>query len=385
MSSGNLFLKLANPGVDSLPVYEPGKPLSEAARELGFASEDDLVKLASNENALGPSPLAEEAMQAAAGRMHRYPDGGAFHLRRALAQKLEIEPDMVMLGNGSNELIELIGQVFLGPDRSLVVSEGAFVIYRMVATKLHARVLAAPMKHLTHDPDAMLAAIEPDTRLVFFANPNNPTGTLVDGAALDRFVERLPDHVAVCFDEAYVELLDPEAQPDLLKHVRRGRPVMLLRTFSKTYGLAGLRIGYAVAPPDAIALFHRVRQPFNVNAMAQAAALAALGDEAHINRTRSVIRAGADFLMHKLDNMGIPFVPSPTNFMLVEVGDGRRVFETLMRQGVIVRPMEGYGLPRYIRVTVGTMEENEKLIRALSLAMNDANPQAGPCPPENRP
>ncbi len=371
MKETSTFLSLANPGVDQLPVYEPGKPVSEAARELGFASGDVMVKLASNENALGPSPLAEEAMIAAAKDMHRYPDGGAFHLRNALAEKLGIEPDTIIFGNGSNELIELVGQVWLAPGRGMVISESAFIVYWLVGVKLGATIVSVPMKNLTHDPDAMLAAIEPDTALIFFANPNNPTGTMVDGETLDRFMDRVPDHVVVCFDEAYIELLDPQAQPDMLKYVRQGRKVIVLRTFSKAYGLAGLRIGYAIAPPDAIALLHRVRQPFNVNAMAQAAAMAALKDDAHVNRTRAVVRAGADFLMRELDSMGVPFVPSPANFMLVEVGDGRRVFDALMRQGVIARPAGGrYGLERYIRVTIGTQEENTRFIEALNAVMN---------------
>jgi histidinol-phosphate aminotransferase len=370
MSSEKTFLRLANAGVESLPVYEPGKPVSEVARELGFNSDADLVKLASNENPLGPSPLAEEAMLAAARSMHRYPDGGAFVLRHALAGKLGVQPNQIIFGNGSNELIELACQVWLAAGRSAVVSECSFAVYRMAALKTGASVFAAPMRSLTHDPDAMLAAIRPDTSMIFFANPNNPTGTLVEQEALDRFMERVPDSVTVCFDEAYLELLEPQLQPDTLKYVREKRKVILLRTFSKAYGLAGLRIGYAIAPADAITLLNRVRQPFNVNAMAQAAALAALDDEAHVNRTRAVVRTGSDSLMRELDNMGIPFVPSVANFMLVEVGEGRRIFEALLRQGVIVRPMDGYGLPRYIRVTIGTRDENERFIRALSAVMN---------------
>ncbi len=371
MTSPSVFSTLAMPGVERLPIYEPGKPISEAARELGFPSGDVMVKLASNENALGPSPLAEEAMLAAAREMHRYPDGGAFHLRNALAEKFGVGPDMILLGNGSNELIELIGQVWLAPGRSMVISDSSFIVYRLVAAKLGATVLSVPMKNLTHDPDAMLAAIRPDTSLVFFANPNNPTGTMVDADTLDRFMEGVPDTAIVCFDEAYIELLEPAAQPDMIKHVRSGRPAIVLRTFSKAYGLAGLRIGYAIAAPEAVALLNRVRQPFNVNAMAQAAAIAALKDEAHVNRTRAVVRAGADYLMRELDRIGVPFVPSPANFMLVEVGDGKRVFDALMRHGVIARPVGGpYGLDRYLRVTIGTQEENEKFIAALHAVVN---------------
>jgi len=255
--------------------------------------------------------------------------------------------------------------VFLSPETGIVMADRAFVVYRIVAAASRSGVVAVPMRDYTHDLDAMLHAIRPETRIVFISNPNNPTSTMVGQAEIDRFMERVPDHVVVCFDEAYIELLDPAMQPDVLKYVRQGRKVVVLRTFSKTYGLAGLRIGYAVAAEGCIELLNKARQPFNVNAMALAAAIAALDDEAHVRRTREMLRKGLVFLEREFKGMGLRHVPAVANFMLVEVGKGREVFEALMREGVIVRPMDGYGLPRHVRVTVGTRAENAKCVEAL--------------------
>lgn len=356
---------LAKAWLMGLGVYEPGKPIEEAARELGFASADEIVKLASNENALGPSRRALRAMRAAARAMHYYPDGSAFYLRQALAAKLAVRPDQLLVANGSNEIIEFIGHVFLEPGADLVMADRAFAVYRLIAALFQATTVAVPMRAYTHDLDAMLAALTPRTKVVFIANPNNPTGTMVDGAAIDRFMARVPPHVVVCFDEAYIELLPERRQPDTLRYVREGRPVIVLRTFSKTYGLAGLRVGYAVAPEAGIALMHRVRQPFNVNAMALTAARAALEDDAHVRRTRKLVRDGLRYYEAELTRLGVPFVPSVANFLLVEVGAGRAVFEALQRERIIVRPMDGYGLPRHIRLTLGTPAENERCLRAL--------------------
>lgn len=356
---------LAHPWIHRLGAYEPGRPIEEVARELGFEDSEEIVKIASNENSLGPSPKALQAMRKAAKRMHRYPDGGAFSLRRALAAKLGVHMDELLIGNGSNEIIELMGHVFLGPGTNLVMADGAFVVYKLVAAALQADTLAVPMKDFTHDLNAMLAAITPQTRIVFISNPNNPTGTLVDEAALDRFMARVPDHVVVGLDEAYIELLPPERQPDTLKYVREGRHVFVLRTFSKTYGLAGLRVGYAVAPKHGIELLHRVRQPFNVNAMGQEAARAALDDDEFVERTRRMVKRGLAQLTRGFKAMGLDYVPSVANFILVKVGRGREVFEALQRRKVIVRPMDGYGLPEYLRVTVGRRKENEHFLRAL--------------------
>ena len=363
------FTDLANPWVPGLGVYEPGKPIEEVAREMGFENADGIIKLASNENSLGPSPAAKKAMRAAVADMHRYPDGGSFYFRQGLAQALNVKPGELLPGNGSNELIELLSHVFLSSGTSIVMADRAFVVYKLIAAARQADVVSVPMKAYTHDLDAMLGAIRKDTRIVFIGNPNNPTSTIVESADIRQFMDKVPDHVVVCFDEAYVELLPEALQPDTLRYVREGRQVVVLRTFSKAYGLAGLRMGYAVAPEEAIRLLDRVRQPFNVNAMAQAAALAALGDRKHVERTRRMVRNGIAFLEAEFDRMGLPFVPAHVNFMLVEVGEGRKVFAALQREGVIVRPMDGYGLPGHVRVTVGTRAENEQLIAALTRVM----------------
>ncbi|NQT93399.1 MAG: histidinol-phosphate transaminase [Lentisphaerae bacterium] len=350
-------------------MYEPGRPIEEVAREMGFERAEEISKLASNENAFGPSPLAVEAMRSFATQMHRYPDGGAFYLKRALASALDVVEGQILPGTGSNELIELLAHVFLGPGSGIVMAECAFVVYRLVAAAARADVIAVPMRNHTHDLEAMLDAIGEKTRIVFVSNPNNPTGTMVDADAVDAFMASVPDHVIVCIDEAYIELLPPEIRPDTLRYVREGRNVVVLRTFSKVYGLAGLRIGYAVAPESCIKLLNRVRQPFNVTAMALAAAEAALADEEHVNRTREVTRVERSFLEEEFDKMGLAWVPSVTNFVLVEVGKGREIFEALQRRGVIVRPMDGYGLPEFVRVTVGTRDENRKCLAGLEQIM----------------
>ncbi len=357
---------LALPWIAKLDVYEPGKPIEEVAREHGFRSVRDIVKLASNENPLGPSPRALRAMRRAADAMHRYPDSGAHRLRQALADKLRVSPDELLIANGANEIIEFIGHVFLGPGVEQVVSDRAFAIYRLVGDLFRAKTRSVPMRGFTHDLEAMLAAVTPRTRVVYVANPNNPTGTMVDAADLDRFVRAVPDSAVVALDEAYVELLPPRLQPDTLRYVREGRPVIVLRTFSKTYGLAGLRVGYAVAPPPLIRLMHRVRQAFNFSAMALAAAEAALGDDAFVRRTRQVIEAGRRLFERRLPALGLPYVPSVANFMLVETGRARATFLEMQKRKVIVRPMDGYGLPDHVRVTLGTREENERCLKALA-------------------
>lgn len=362
---------IANPWVHKLGTYEPGRPIEEVARELGFDDVDEIVKIASNENALGPSPRAVKAMMEAAPKMHFYPDGGSFYLRRALAKKLGVHMDEILAGNGSNEIIELLGHVFLEKGTNIVMADRAFVVYELVAASMQADTIAVPMKNFTHDLDAMLKAVTPATRIVFVSNPNNPTGTMVDGAAIHEFMQRVPKHVVVALDEAYIELLPPEQQPDTLRYVREGRHVYVMRTFSKTYGLAGLRIGYAVAPKEGIDLLHRVRQPFNVNAMAQAAALAALDDEDYVARTRRMVQDGLKQLTAAFDKMGLGYVPSVANFILVKTGRGREVFEALQRKKVIIRAMDAYGLPDYVRVTVGVKSENDRFLRALGEVLGE--------------
>jgi len=352
------------PGLDALKTYEPGRPLEEVARELGLDPQS-LVKLASNENCLGPPASAVAAMRDAAERMHLYPDGGAFYLRQALAEKLGVNPDQLLFGNGSNELIEFLGHVFLEPGTSMVMSEQAFVIYKLVASAFGAEARCAPMKNFTHDLDAMAKLVDATTRLVFVANPNNPTGTAVENEALREFIFNLPPHVLPVIDEAYVELLPPDQQPDSLGWLGGNRPLILLRTFSKTYGLAGLRIGYGVAPAELIQLLEKFRQPFNCNAMAQAAALAALGDDAYVEATRRTVRDGLEYFERACAEAGLETVPSRANFLLIKTGEGRRIFQALQRKGVIARPMDGYGLPDWIRLSVGTAEENRRAVEAL--------------------
>lgn len=351
-------------GVSSLHVYEPGRPLEEVARDFGLEP-GSLTKLASNENALGPSPAAVKAMQELAESMHLYPDGGAFYLRNALADHLGVSPEMLLFGNGSNEIIELLGHVFLEPGTNLVMSEGAFIIYKLVADAFGADTRMAPMENFTHDLGGMAALVDDDTRLLFVANPNNPTGTKVSTEALQQLKDSIPDHVLLVIDEAYVELLPAEEQPPTLQWVQETGNVMVMRTFSKTYGLAGLRIGYAVAPFPVISLLNKFRQPFNVNAMAQAAAIAALDDDAYVEQTRALVRDGLAFFERECALLGLATVPSVANFLLIKVGQGRKRFADLQARGVIARPMDGYGLPDYLRITVGTEAENRAAMAAL--------------------
>lgn len=368
----SLFAPLANSWIASQKPYQPGRPLEEVARELGLPSIDGIVKLASNENSLGPSPKAMEAMRKAIPSMHLYPDGGAFYLRQGIAKKFGISDDMVMLGCGSNEHIVLLAHAFLKEGDDLVCSEKSFVVYKLVAALYRCRCIEAPMNGMTHDLDAMLKAITPKTKLIIVANPNNPTGTMVDQAAVDRFVEQLPAGVVAVFDEAYMELLDPEIQVDTLKHVKAAKkPVITLRTFSKAYGLAGLRVGYAMAQPDAIDLLNKVRQPFNVTSMAQAAALAALEDEDYLVRSRQMLKAGRAQMMAGMRKLGLNPVESVTNFILIPFNKAAELTAALTKRKVIVRPMAGFGLPHHVRVSVGTTAENDQFLRALAEALNE--------------
>ena len=360
---------LANSWIHGLAPYEAGRPIEEVAREFGFNDIDEIVKIASNENALGPSPKAIDAMLKASRKMHLYPDSACFYLRQGLAKRLGVHMDELLVGNGSNELIEFMSHVFLEKGANIVVASDAFVIYKLVASVFRAETISVPSKNFTHDLDAMRAAITPKTRLVYLGNPNNPTGTMVNGAAIDRFIEQVPEHVVVVLDEAYIELLPKEKQPNTLHYVKQGRKLYILRTFSKIYGLAGLRVGYAIAPKEGIELLHRVRQPFNVNAMGQIAALAALEDDEFVKKTQSMVAEGLDYLGQSFEELGLFYVPSVTNFILVKVGKGRQVFQELQRRKVIVRPMDAYGLPEYVRATVGLQRENERFIHALGAVL----------------
>jgi histidinol-phosphate aminotransferase len=348
--------------VENLTAYETGKPIEELAREMGLAP-GDIVKLASNENPLGPSPLGLAALHAALTQTHRYPDGGGWALRTAIAEQTGLALENVVLGNGSNEIIELLAHAFLDPTTEIIAPRHAFICYKLAAQLFGATTIETADPDYRADLDAILAAITPRTRLVFFANPNNPTGTLVGQAEIDAFMDRVPDDVTVVFDEAYFEYLD--SPPDVLKFIRAGRNAIVLRTFSKIHGLAALRVGYSLAPARLSGLLQKTRQPFNVNSLAQTAALAALHDTAHLDRTRALTHDGRAYLENEFATLGLEYVPSFASFVLVNVGDGPAIFQALLTRGVIVRPMGGYGLPAWLRVSVGTMDENYRFIAEL--------------------
>jgi len=347
--------------IADLFVYEPGRPIEEVAREVGFDDPSQLVKLASNENPLGPSPKAIEAMRACASEMHLYPDGGCFYLRQGVASHWGVKPEELIFGAGSNEIIELLGHVFLEPGTNIVMSEQAFIIYHLIAAGWGAETRFVPSQNFAHDLDAMLTQIDEQTRIVFVANPNNPTGTVLPREAVEAFVAAVPEHVLVVLDEAYIELIDAKDQPAPAPR----RNLMRLRTFSKSYGLAGLRIGYGMGHPEVIQWLEKFRQPFNVTAMAQQAALAALSDYEHLENMIRVTRDGLEAFTTFSESIGIEMVPSVANFVLLKTGDGRVVFEQLKNRGVIVRPMDGYGLPEYIRVSIGLQADNEAFFNAL--------------------
>ena len=357
-----------NPNLKHLPVYQPGRPIEEVARELGLPA-DSIIKVASNENPFGPSPLAVAAMQKALSGTNLYPDGNAFYLKQKLAAKLGIEPANLVLGNGSNEIIEFVGHALLTPDADVVVSQFCFAVYPIVTKLFGANLITVPAKNYGHDLPAMLRAITPKTRIVFVANPNNPTGTLAPREELIKFVNEVPDDVLLVMDEAYLEFLDDPL--DLVSLIRLGarKNLILMRTFSKIYGLAGLRIGYGIGNPEFIAALEKIRQPFNINLLAQTAALAALDDVEHVRKTRQNNFAGLEFFEAAFRNLKLEYVPSNANFILVRVGDGRRIFEAIQKKGVIVRPMSGYQLPEWIRISIGTPQENERCLGALKSAL----------------
>jgi len=358
-----------NPALASVPIYQGGRPITEVARELGIPAEQ-IIKLASNENPLGPSPASLAAMRQVLDSIHLYPDGNAFYLKRRLAEKLAVTPENIILGNGSNELLEFVGHALLAPGVDAVMSQYSFAVYLLVTRLFGANPVVVPAKNYGHDLPAMLAAITPKTKVVFVANPNNPTGTLVSQKEMLRFIEAVPPHVLVVMDEAYFEFL--ENPGDLIPQIRSGRQnLILLRTFSKIFGLAGLRLGYGIAAPELVNAFESVRQPFNINAIAQAAALAALDDEEHIRKTRENNTRGLKDLSDGFYSLGLEYIPSAGNFILVRVGDGQGVFAGMQELGVIVRPMGGYSLPEWIRISVGTPAENERCLAALKKALGD--------------
>ena len=353
-----------NPALKELPVYQPGRPIEEVARELGMPA-GEIIKLASNENPLGPSPAALAAMQRVLANINLYPDGNAFYLKEKLAAKLGVQPANLILGNGSNEIIEFVGHALMNPQAEVVVSQYCFAIYPLVTKLFSAQLITVPAKNYSHDLAAMLRVISPRTRVVFVANPNNPTGTVVSKAELETFVKEVPPNVLVVLDEAYIEFLDDPL--DLIPRIRRGEQpnLLLMRTFSKIYGLAGLRIGYGIAQSELIGLLEKVRQPFNINSIAQSGACAALDDSEHMLKTRRNNSDGLAFFTAAFQEMGLEFLASAANFILLRVGDGQRCFEQMQRQGVIVRPMGGYDLGEWIRITIGAPAENRRCLEAL--------------------
>ena len=353
------FRDWVNPQILTQPVYEGGKPIERVAAEFGL-DPSHVAKLASNENFLGPSPMAVRAMQDALEKVHLYPDGNGTFLIEAIAKKRGVSPDQVILGNGSNEVLELVARAFLNNTNEAVFGEYGFIVYRLVTLLHGAAVTSVSMHGYAHDFDALLAAISEKTRIVFIASPNNPTGLPDDPGDVYRFVEALPDHVLLVYDEAYAEYLD--APVDLLPYIKSGRKILCTRTFSKIYGLGGLRLGYGYGDPDLIALLNRIREPFNVNMLALAAGEAALDDEDFVLRSRAGARSGIQQLTEGLKRLGLKIYPAASNFVLCEVQDPQGKFVALQKEGVIVRPLAPYGLKNHLRITVGSHEENERLL-----------------------
>ncbi|MEM5273851.1 histidinol-phosphate transaminase [Cupriavidus taiwanensis] len=358
--------------VRAISPYVAGKPIAEVAREFGL-DEAGIVKLASNENPLGMPESARLAVAEAVAELGRYPDANGFALKGALSARFGVPADWLTLGNGSNDILELAAHALVEPGQSIVYAEYSFAVYALATQEIGARAIEVPARAYGHDLDAMAAAIAPDTRLVFIANPNNPTGTFLPAGQIEAFLQRVPRQVVVVLDEAYNEYLDADQQYDAIAWVRRYPNLMVSRTFSKAYGLAGLRIGYAVAQPELTDLLNRIRQPFNVNSVAQAAAIAALADAGFLRRSAELNRDGKRQLTQAFERLGLEYVPSSGNFVLVRVGDddgaGARVNLALLRQGVIVRPVGNYNLPRWLRVTIGLPEENAAFIAALERAL----------------
>lgn len=354
--------KLIRKNISGLKSYEAGKPIEETKRQLGLK---EVIKLASNENPLGPSPKAVSAIKKNLFRINRYPDSQSFYLKKKLAQGLKLEHSNIVLGNGSDELIDVIIKTFVEDDENIVTSDTTFLEYEIISRVNNKKIKTAPLKYFKYDLSEVSKIIDKKTKLVFISNPNNPTGTYVTRIEMEEFLKDLPDNVLVVLDEAYDTFIDVDDFPYGLKYIN-DKNVIVLKTFSKGYGLAGLRVGFAIAKPEFSFAMEKVRQPFNVNILAQEAALAALEDKEFLSKTRKAILEGKNYLYGELSKMGIAYVPSITNFILIDVGkDGVGVFKDMLSKGVIVRDMLQYGLSNFIRVTIGTKKENEKFISAL--------------------
>lgn len=362
------FCDLAPDYVRAIAPYQPGKPTSELARELGL-EESGIVKLASNENPLGVSPKAAQAMRAVFDGLARYPDGNGFELKRALSRRFGVPMDGIVLGNGSNDVLELAARSFLAPGLSAVYSRHAFAVYPLVVQAIGAQGIVVPAREFGHDLGAMARAVRPDTRIVFVANPNNPTGTFIAGPELETFIAGMPQHVLVVLDEAYNEYLEPQYRYDGIGWLKKYPNLMITRTFSKVYGLAGLRVGYALAAPGVADLMNRVRQPFNVNSLSLAAAAAALDDDAFMRESYELNRRGMAQLVAGLDHQGLEHIPSYGNFVTFKVPGAAATFRKLLHAGVIVRPIASYDMPDHLRVSVGLESENARFLGALRQAL----------------
>lgn len=338
--------------------YVPGKPIEELERELGISNS---IKLASNENPVGPSPAAIRAIKESFADINRYPDGSGFYLKRALAEKLDVSDEEIILGNGSNELLDLAAKTFLKDGDEAVMATPSFVVYFMAVQSVGGKSIQVPLKNYTHNLSAMAASITSATRMVFIANPNNPTGTINKKDEFESLMEKVPDNVLVVMDEAYYEYVSDHDYADSMKYLRSEKNILILRTFSKIYGLAGLRVGYGIAKKEILADMNRLRAPFNTSTIAQKAALAALSDDAHVSRSREVNSAGKEYLYRELSALGISFVPTEANFLYIPVEGSVALYERLLKMGVIIRPMG----PSAVRVTIGLPEENRRFIEAL--------------------
>ncbi|KEF32681.1 Biosynthetic Aromatic amino acid aminotransferase beta [Marinobacter nitratireducens] len=363
------YQSLAVRGVQALSPYQPGKPIDELARELGL-DPADIIKLASNENPLGPSEKALAAAREALSELCMYPDGNGFNLKSALARRFDVDMAQITLGNGSNDLLEIIARCFVDSDSEVVFSQYAFAVYPIVTQAIGAKGVSVPAKDWGHDLDAMAEAVTDRTRLIFIANPNNPTGTVHGQEAIESFLDRIPANIIVVLDEAYCEFFEGEDTPDGLKLLSRYPNLIVCRTFSKAWGLAALRVGYSFSSPEIADVLNRVRQPFNVDSIALAAATAVLGDEDYLRRSREVNAAGLKQLERAFEELGLDYIPSVGNFIAVDVGgQAMAVYQSLLEQGVIVRPVAGYGMPRHLRVSIGLPDENETFIKALAKAL----------------
>ena len=355
--------RLVCKSVLNIKAYIPGKPIEETKRQLGLK---EVIKLASNENPFGASPKAIAAMQKCLPGVNRYPDAQGFYLKKSLAKYFKLKTDNFVLGNGSDELIDVLIKTFVQPDENIVTSQTTFLEYEIIAAVNNRKVKKAPLRYFKYDLEAMLKLVDKKTKLIFIANPNNPTGTYVAKLEVEKFLNALPKQVIVVFDEAYDSFIDVDDYPNSLSYLRKKKNVVILRTFSKAYGLAGLRLGYAIAGSEFVAYMERVRQPFNVNILAQAAGLAAIGDKDFLKKTRRLTLEGKKFIYNNLSKMSLGFVSSVANFILINVGyDGQSVFKAMLKRGVIVRDMQQYGLNNFIRLSIGTLKENRKAMVVL--------------------